>query len=297
MSIEAGAAEPKRRSEMIEDVSLDARLLAGQNIRIAHVRHALLDNYIAEPTKDHCVGFSLRQHGPVNRFYGTRKSGTSEHIRTVSILPAGYASVWQCDEGSEVLQIYIDEEVLRRHINDTYDVDPCSIELLDTMGAADPLLARLAPLLLQQLAEPKQTTQLMLDGIEQVVAAHLIAQYSSSAPREECDQPLDKAELARVMDYMRAHLEDDISLEDLAAHTSMSLYSFARAFKATTGVSPYQMLLAERVACASDLLRNPEMTLAEIAYAVGFSSQSHMTTTFSKQMGVTPGRYRKEFLR
>lgn len=296
MSVQTAPGEPRRLFDMIGDISLDAKLLEGRNIRIARVRHRLLDNYAAQPTSDHCIGFSLRQHGQVNRFYGTRKSGTSEHARTTTIMPAGHGSVWQCDEDTEVLHVYLDDDVLRRHINDTHEVDPGSIELLDTMGAADPFLTRLAPLLLQQLSEPQHTTQLMLDGIEQVIAAHLIGTYSSSVHQVESDPPLDASTITKVMDYMRAHLEDDISLEDLAAQTSMSLFSFARAFKASTGVSPHQMLLAERVARTSDLLRNSDMTLAEIAYAVGFSSQSHMTTTFAKQMGVTPGRYRKEFL-
>ncbi|MEL6215948.1 MAG: AraC family transcriptional regulator, partial [Pseudomonadota bacterium] len=116
----------------------------------------------------------------------------------------------------------------------------------------------------------------------------------STASLPETVGALDAHTLARVVDYMRSNLECDLSLEDLAAHTSMSLYSFARAFKNATGTSPHQMLLAERIARGAELLRNTDMPLAEIAYAVGFSSQSHMTTTFAKHIGVTPGRYRRE---
>jgi len=61
------------------------------------------------------------------------------------------------------------------------------------------------------------------------------------------------------------------------------------------GTTPHQHLLALRVTAAERMLLNPEMDLAEIAYAAGFSSQSHMTTAFGKLRGQTPGAYRSPF--
>lgn len=294
MSREQNIAALPRLHEVIGDVTLDSASLHGQNLRTARVLHDLLDYYEAPATADHTIVFALAQTKDVVRFYGASESGSAKHARLTTIMPAGREVTWRSDSLVETLHISIDDAILRRHINDTLDIDPASVDVLDTMGNVDDQIAKLAPMILRQIHDPTPATKLMLDGFEQVVAAHLITHYSSSSRTIPSARTLDDASLDRVMDYMRGHLEEDISLEDLASHTTLSLFSFARAFKAATGTSPHQMLLAERIARTAELLRNTETPLAEIAYAVGFSSQSHMTTTFARHMGVTPGRYRKD---
>ena len=91
---------------------------------------------------------------------------------------------------------------------------------------------------------------------------------------------------------MRAHLDSDVALEDLADEVDLSKYHFSRRFKKRTGQSPYQFVIYERVRRARRLLRETTQPLAQIALDVGFSSQSHMTRTFKNHVGVTPGQYR-----
>ena len=69
---------------------------------------------------------------------------------------------------------------------------------------------------------------------------------------------------------------------------------FCRMFSASTGISPYQYVLKQRVAKTKDLLKNSKLPLADIAYECGFSSQSQMTQHFRKQVGVTPKVYRNK---
>lgn len=71
--------------------------------------------------------------------------------------------------------------------------------------------------------------------------------------------------------------------------------SFARRFKATTGLAPYAFVVERRLRRAEILLAKPEMALAAIAMSLGFSSQSHFTTTFRKLRGTTPHAYRRRF--
>ena len=73
----------------------------------------------------------------------------------------------------------------------------------------------------------------------------------------------------------------------------MSEYSFNRAFRARTNLSPYQWVLERRLNSAERLIRSSAMSLAEVAFAVGISSQSHMTSFFKKRVGVTPAQLRK----
>ena len=106
-------------------------------------------------------------------------------------------------------------------------------------------------------------------------------------------QRLCRRSLERLSDYVDANIAKDISLGELASLLEMSVYSFARAFKASMGVPPYRFVLQRRVERAEVLLRTTDMTIAAIAFAVGFSSQSHLTTTFRRVTGVTPHAYRR----
>ena len=108
---------------------------------------------------------------------------------------------------------------------------------------------------------------------------------------------LDKQRLASVLDFIESHLADDIGLTTLARFVGLTPYRFARSFKEAIGLSPRQYILERRVAKVKDLISIGAGSLAEIAYAVGFSSQSHMTEVFRKRLGVTPGQYREQVRR
>lgn len=106
---------------------------------------------------------------------------------------------------------------------------------------------------------------------------------------EELPSQLSPQKFQLVCDYIEDNLAQNISLVELANLANMSQYRFARAFKAKMGLSPYAYVLERRIAAARSLIKESELSLAEIAYDTGFSSQAHMTTTFKKRLGVTPG--------
>jgi AraC family transcriptional regulator len=99
----------------------------------------------------------------------------------------------------------------------------------------------------------------------------------------------------RVRDHIDAHLNSDISLSELAAVADMALDSFARRFKATTGFAPYAYVIEERVRRAETLLRETDLPIGTIAFRLGFSSQSHLTSTFRRLREMTPRAYRRRF--
>jgi AraC family transcriptional regulator len=97
----------------------------------------------------------------------------------------------------------------------------------------------------------------------------------------------------RAIDYINEHLQDELSLVELSRIAKLSPHHFATAFKATTGISPHHYVIERRIDRARDLLRRDDKSISEIAYAVGFSSQSHLTANFRRTMGVTPRRFRQ----
>ena len=98
--------------------------------------------------------------------------------------------------------------------------------------------------------------------------------------------------LQRVRDYVETHLEDSISLQDLASTTGLSTSHFIRAFKRSAGVTPHRYLLQRRVRRALGLLVETTLALSEVAMASGFADQSHFCRQFRKLVGATPSRYR-----
>jgi AraC-like DNA-binding protein len=99
-----------------------------------------------------------------------------------------------------------------------------------------------------------------------------------------------RRELRLARDYLHAHLEARVTLEDLARAAGLSPYHLARLFRTAYGLPPHQYLEGLRVRRAADLIR-AGLPLAEAALASGFASQSHLNRSFKRILGVTPAAY------
>jgi len=103
---------------------------------------------------------------------------------------------------------------------------------------------------------------------------------------------LPKWRLRRVEQHVAAHFERSISLSELANVAGLSRMHFAAQFRAATGYRPREYLLNHRIEHAKSLLTATNRPLAEIALAVGFSTQAHFSTVFKRISGQTPARWR-----
>ena len=103
---------------------------------------------------------------------------------------------------------------------------------------------------------------------------------------------LTHAQLQQAVDYIHTHLDRELSLEQMAAVIHISPTYFASLFKHATGISPHQYVIRQRVKRAKSLLLKTDLTIADIAFQVGFSSQSHLTQQFKRFTGMTPRQVR-----
>lgn len=101
--------------------------------------------------------------------------------------------------------------------------------------------------------------------------------------------------LERVLHEIDTRYGERLSVEELAEISGMSLFYFVRRFNQETGLSPGRYLRLRRIERAIDLIAENKLSLADIAYRVGFSSQSHMTSGFKRYTGFTPGYVRRTF--
>lgn len=104
---------------------------------------------------------------------------------------------------------------------------------------------------------------------------------------------LGRGVIKRLDDYIESHIDVGISLSELARLAGMPIDTFARRFKAETGMAPYAYVIERRVRRAETLLRTANIPISEIAFGLGFSSQSHLTSTFRRVIGITPHAYRQ----
>ena len=166
-------------------------------------------------------------------------------------------------------------------------------------GKLEPLFgfhsARLSPSFTSQFDQLFATPNPSKSAFDELVypIAYELLSFFSSKKRHSGPERLDPAACNKIVEFIEAGLESDIGLSDMAACLRMDIYRFSRAFRASFGTSPHQFLLSCRVERVKHLILNENYSLAEIAYACGFSSQAHMTSVFSKRMKCPPGKYKK----
>jgi AraC family transcriptional regulator len=102
--------------------------------------------------------------------------------------------------------------------------------------------------------------------------------------------------LKRVLDYIASSLDKNISLSELAAIAGMSPHYFAELFKQSTGRSPHNYILLQRIECAKQGLRNPARSILDAALDAGFQNPSHFSRIFRKVEGTSPTRFRADYM-
>jgi AraC-like DNA-binding protein len=103
---------------------------------------------------------------------------------------------------------------------------------------------------------------------------------------------LTHAQQQYVIDYIHTHLDQDLSLVEIAKVINISPTYFASLFKRAIGISPHQYVIQQRVERAKVMLSKTDLAIADIALQVGFSSQSHLTQQFKRRTGMTPKQVR-----
>lgn len=161
-------------------------------------------------------------------------------------------------------------------------------------ASKDIVLANLARALIPALERPEEASTLFVDQMTTAIGTYLVQRYGGRAPvATSRTRVLSRAHENLAKSIFSDNLEGDISISDVAEACNLSRGYFIRAFRETTGMTPYQWLLGERINRARELLRASNAPLAEIAIACGFADQSHFTRVFSSIVGTTPGTWRR----
>ena len=105
------------------------------------------------------------------------------------------------------------------------------------------------------------------------------------------DHP-DYAKIEVSMEFARAHMDQDIGIQEMAASAKLSRHHYSREFKKICGTSPAAWLNKQRIHHAADLLRENNLNMHTIAQACGFSDVNYFGKVFLRIQGTSPGKYR-----
>jgi AraC-like DNA-binding protein len=126
------------------------------------------------------------------------------------------------------------------------------------------------------------------------VAAPRAAQPRPASSEQQRCAGIRPEVLARVLQLIDQRFNEPLRVEDLGRHACLSPFHFARMFKISVGQAPHAYLTTKRMQYARDLLAETSVPIAEVARRVGFRTQAHFSGVFRKQVGVTPGQFRRE---
>ena len=195
---------------------------------------------------------------------------------------------------------------------------PGTRDRLHWQGASERLIVSLDPALLPEAASFRNQWSLHDPAIERLLRemereraagwplgslyadllainlAGLMLQRHAAGPAAPAstEGQLPMPRLRRALVYMNDQLARDLTLEEIAAQLNLSPFHFTREFRRTTGQTPYQYLLDQRIAKARSLLKDTHFSIAEIGRQTGFPSPVNFTRTFRQRTGQTPDTWR-----
>src|ERR1700729_3762262 len=169
------------------------------------------------------------------------------------------------------------------------------VELRATRKFADARLSAMVAAVHAEMVAGFPSGRLFLDSLEQAMAVALVNGHAvRHRPVQISRGGLGPARLRRIRELVQAKMEYELSLDELAQSVGLSTAHFARMFRKSTGQTPHQFVLRQRLERAKALLRAPGARVLDVAVACGFKTQQHFAQVFRDLWGVSPTEYRQD---
>ena len=264
-----------------------------ENILVEHLKNPPGEgNYVCEDR--HTVFISLSQR-PLEYLQiqdGVTYNGLYRPGE-ILITPANVPLFVRWKGQENCLQIQIKTEFFHNIAQETINVDSNLFQLMPQFQVIDSRLQGITKMLFEECQQEISNNQLYLDSLANILAVNLVRHHGTTKPVVPVYQGgLSPYQLSQVFDYVDAHLDQNIKLENLAKLLDLSQFHFSRLFKQSLGLSPYQYLIEQRIERAKQLLKETNQSILDIALNCGYNSHSHLSKQFRQVTGMTPKAYR-----
>jgi AraC family transcriptional regulator len=219
---------------------------------------------------------------------GRRQTRLQSHGDT-DVVPAGVDGVWTDEADCTVLRVWFDDGFVRS-IAEQMESQSGWREIRPHLQLRDVRINSLAGALLAELQSGSVSDPLFAESICTALVVRLLGHPGSPQARSARLAP---HKAARVIDYIGTHLDQRLTLAELAALVDLSVPHFKALFRATLGVSVHQYVVLRRVERARALLAEGKLSLSQVALEAGFSHQSHMAHWMTRLLGAPPRSFVK----
>jgi len=192
----------------------------------------------------------------------------------------------------DVLHLHVPDRAIAEIGRDLSEREPARFHPQPTL-MRDAMVERLARALLASERIEGSYARLYADSVGIAIVARLLGLSQAEAPERPKVAELAKWRLKRAIEYIEASLAESVSLADIALAAGLTRMHFAAQFKAATGLRPHEYLLRRRIERAQEKLAGTTMSLVEVALSVGFQTQSHFTSVFTRMVGLPPRAWRQ----
>lgn len=216
---------------------------------------------------------------------------------TLTLTPARAPCEWRwCGSPFAILDVHVPYELLQATWNELGKRDPATVNLRPHLKFDDPTLLLVMKSLCCSGQPESRASQLLYQAFTCHLIVCLLTQNDVLA-RDPCtSRGLPPRALRRVLEHIREHLEEELSLTSLAALAGFSSYHFLRQFRASTGMTPHQYVLSQRLDRARELLVRCQLTVLDVALKCGFDDASHFAECFRRRYKLTPSAFRRSLL-
>ncbi len=171
------------------------------------------------------------------------------------------------------------------------------VELGPHRKFADSRLSALVAAVHAEMVAGFPSGRLFLDSVEQAMAVTLVSGHAVRRRLVQISRGgLGPMRLRRIIELIHANVEGDLSLDEMAQAVGLSTAHFARMFRKSTGETPHQFVLRQRLERAKAMLRAPGARVLDVAVACGFKTQQHFAQVFRDVCGISPTGYRQDFV-
>lgn len=200
---------------------------------------------------------------------------------------------WWCDHDLDMLTFDLPAASLEKWRRKS-NTPAFRLSYPDGAVSDDAVVEDFARTVLPYLADPARAPRLFIDHILHSVCAYVARKYGVEADRRALTGGLAPWQEKRAKEAIAANLDAQLSLKSLADECRLSVSHFTKAFRQSTGQTPHQWLMQQRIDRAMDYLLTDRSSLAAVAVQCGFADQAHFTNTFTKRVGASPGAWRRQ---
>ena len=239
----------------------------------------------------HVIAIHAKHNATTERRLDGRWRQEQIKIGDICIVPA-QTRHWVHSQGEqELILLSFESELLETVAYESTQNN--NIELLPHFAQSDPLIYQIGLSLKKVLENDPVGSKFYAESLITGLAAHVIQFYTVQKSSLDLNVG-DNFKIRQAIEYIHAHLNEDLSLDAIALTLGISKYHFCRLFKQSTGLTPWQYVIQLRITAAKKLLAKPNLSIAQISRQLGYSTQGQFTNFFRKHTGFSPTNYRQK---